>query len=226
MSLRPVTNSVFYGVILLGLLAVVLWVNFGPIRNGIKSERQSPTMQAVHVIGLAMYSYAQDHDGNYPPGKSSTEVFQNLVDSGYIVEPDIFYFLLPGKSAATSNQKLKPENVCWDFTAGATSHSPGVLPLIFTTGFRVTYTPGTAAVPLIRPYPGYVPPARTWIQWWNGEPVPRGEPGIAAFYINNSSRYNSLSTTANDGSISNFISSDFVSVGETYRQLAPDGALP
>jgi hypothetical protein len=194
-----------------------------PWNHGIFQARQGPQMQTAHAIGLAMYSYAHDHEGNYPSGKSSTEVFQALLDGDYATDPAIFYFRLPGKSAAAIGQKLKPENVCWDFTSGATIHSPVVLPLVFTTGYRVTYAPAAAAVPVIKPYPVYPMRVRTWAQWWRGEPAQKFTPGIAAFYISNSAKYNALTDS---DSVPAFISSDFVSVGETYRQLTPDGILP
>ena len=227
MRFFSVRTWMFHGAVLLGLFALVVCVVIGPIHHGIKHVRQSTSMRQAHIIGLALYSYAHDHGGNYPPGQSSTEVFQQLIDGGYVTYPGTFYLPMAGKSAAEGRQKLRPENVCWDFTAGATAHSPGVLPVVFTTGYRVTYMPGAAAVPLVQPYPVYIMPARTWAQWWNGNPKPFDQPGIGAFYLNNSAKYSALvSTLTSNASVPEFISPDFIPRGETYRQLTPNGPLP
>ena len=102
-----------------------------------------------------MYSYAYDNQGNYPDGKSSTEVFQKLLDEGYCTDPTVFFIPLSGKSEPIAGQKLKPENVCWDVTSGVDSSAPDGLPIVFTTGFKVTYIPGGTAVPIIYPYPPF-----------------------------------------------------------------------
>jgi len=86
-----------------------------PWNHGIFAARQSPNVQSGHAIGLALYSYANEHGGNYPSGVSSTEVFQILLDGGYATNPRIFYVPMPGKIDPQAGQKLKPENVGWDF---------------------------------------------------------------------------------------------------------------
>jgi hypothetical protein len=223
MKLRPIPNSIFYGMILLGLIPVVLFA-LGKLPIGVRTIVASPVMQPAHAIGLGLYSYANDHEGNYPPGKSSTEVFQVLLDGDYETDPSIFYQPMQGKRPAVAGEKLKPENVCWDYTVGTTTNSPGVLPLIFTTGYRVTYATGADAVPYMRGFSEKGDPIRTWTEWWNNVPDQRDPYGIAAFYINNSARYNKA--TAIGGSIPNFVSPDYKPDGKTYRQLTPDGVLP
>jgi hypothetical protein len=101
-----------------------------------------------------------------------------------------------------------------------TTHSPGDLPLLFTTGYQVTYAPGAAAVPFSRP----ALPGRTWAEWWNKVPEQKDAGGIAAFYVDNSAKYNNA--MAKGGSVPHFIPPDFVPDGKTYRQLTPDGVLP
>jgi hypothetical protein len=187
-------------------------------------------MQEGRQIGQVMFTYATNHNGVYPDGNSSTEVFQKLIDENYVSDPGIFFVPLPGKVKLVTGQKLKPENVCWDVTSGVDSNAPDGLPLIFMTGYKVTYAPGGSAVPIIKPYPQFGGP-RTWAQWWNGDrvqppPVPMS-PGIVAFYMGNNVRFMKFNTTANsDGSIPNFISPDFKPDGKTYRQLTPTGPLP
>ena len=226
MQLRPISNPVFYGVILLGLLSIVFCIIVVPINHGIIIDRQSAGVQEAHALGLAMYSYANDNNGNYPDGKSSTEVFQKLVDGGYVTDTSLFYIPAPGKIKALPGQKLKPENVCWDVTGGLTNNSPGELPLLFLTGYRVSYTPGGTAVPIAD---ATVLASRTWSQWRDGEPEPSRvfSDGADVFYVNNSAVYITR-TTAPDGTIAiqNFISADYKPDGKTYVQLTPDGPLP
>ncbi len=212
------------------LLFIFLCIVTPPMGGGIKKAPQSSSMQAAHALGLAMYSYANDNNQTYPDGKSSTEVFQQLLDGGYVTDPAIFYIPAPGKIKAERGQKkLKPENVCWDVTAGSsgglssTEHTE--LPLLFLTGYRVSYTPGGAAVPL----PKSDIAERTWTQWANGSPSLSAvfTEGAAVFYGNNSAKYANR-VTAPDGtsSIPNFVSRDYRPDGKVYRQLTPDGVLP
>ena len=186
-----------------------------------------PEMQIVRQIGQMMFSYSTDNTANnnsYPDGNSSTEVFQKLLDGGYCSDPSIFYIPLSGKTPAKPGQKLKPENVCFDVTSGIASNASDGMPLIFMTGYKVTYAPGGSAVPIIKPYPPYGEP-RTWSQWWPENPPP--SPGIAVLYKGNNAVFRILDPTVNaDGSISNFIPPDFDPKGKTYRQLTPDGPLP
>jgi hypothetical protein len=151
------------------------------------------------------------------------EVFQKLLDGAYITDPSIFYLPSPGKIKAQPGQKLKPENVCWDVTADIGPNDPDYLPVVFLTGYKITYSPGAAAVALARPYPQLRKPPRTWLQWRNGEPA--GVPGIGVAYKSNATRDFTLRQNP-DGSLRNFISPDFIAPsGKTYRQLTPDGPL-
>ena len=176
-----------------------------------------------HLIGLAMVAYADDNNGNYPDGKSSTEVFQKLMDGGYVTNPEIFYLPLPGKAKAQLDQKLlRPENVCWDVTGGASLKDAGDLPLFFITGFKVAYFPGGAAAPLAQ----YPPRQRSWIGWLDGEPVPVTpvQTWIEVHDVNASGKLMLSKPTSNpDGTIPNFIPADFDPTGKNYRQLTPDG---
>jgi hypothetical protein len=68
-------------------------------------------MQTSHALYIAMFQYAIDKDGVFPTGKSSTEVFQKLLDGGYVTDPALFCLPLRGKYPAEKGAKLKPENV-------------------------------------------------------------------------------------------------------------------
>jgi hypothetical protein len=168
------------------------------------------------MLALALFAYATDHDGNYPDGKSSTEVFQKLIAGSYITDPSIFYVASPGKLRASKNQKiLKPENVCFDVTSPVTQNSSDQLPLVFLTGFKVTYAPGGAAVPVIKPHPDYGSHS-----WFSGDHTFNG---IAVAYKGNNARF---AVWQRDFTIPNFVPLDFKPDGKTYRQLTPDGPLP
>ena len=214
------------------VVLVTLFILF--VFGGEPSSRpQTPanaSMQTARQIGQCLFSYSSDNTQNnnaYPDGNSSTEVFQKLIDEGYVTDSTVFYLPLPGKIKPLPGQKLKPENVCFDLTSGVDSNSPSGLPLVFMTGYKVTYAPGAAAVRLTKPYPQYYLKPRTWSQWWNNEHPDLAQFGIAVMYKGNEAKFMKLGTTVNpDGSIPNFIPPDFKPDGRTYRQLTPDGLLP
>jgi hypothetical protein len=206
-------------------LAILFGLALGPIGPGIKSPRENSTMQQTRQIGLMMFSYANDHEQQYPDGKSSTEVFQKLVDGQYCSGPSVFYIPRIGKTAALPGQKLKSENVCFDVTINLNASSSDQLPVVFTTGYRVDYIPGGTAVPL-KDSPQFNDDSR---HWWTleKEQAPWEDPGIAVAYKSNSARFLKLEFAPNgDQIISNFISPNYKPDGKTYQQLTPDGVLP
>ena len=174
--------------------------------SGIITTRSSPIMQEAHAIGRAMYAYANDHNGAYPVGKSSTEVFQQLIDENYAPDSTIFFdewLKIPGKTKARSNI-LKPENVSYDVTVPVNSDSSDLLPLVFSTGFRIHYVSGGSATPLF-----------PWAKEWTGIPV---------FYKGNNAVW-LRDDGQPDGMVTNFISTAFNPAGKKYVQLTPDGPL-
>lgn len=174
--------------------------------GGIRRMQQNAVMQVSRQIGLAMFAYATDYHGTYPTGKSSTEVFQKLIDENYISDPSIFWIKeMPGKRKATSN-RLKPENVCWDVTITVDGSSSDDVPVVFLTGYKVIYAPGAPAVPLFMSSKGRLP-------------------GMAVGYKSNSVKFiREASSPA--GIIPGFIPSSFAAGGKTYQQLTPDGPMP
>lgn len=164
----------------------------------------SAAVQNAKSIELAMFQYANDHDGAYPTGASSTEVFQKLINENYVSDPGLFWLALPGKTKATS-RTLKPENVAWDVTASVTNDSPDALPVVFLTGYKITYAPGASAEPLFKTPDGRLP-------------------GIAVAYHG----HNGLFIRAQDqsvGTVANVVPASFDSGGKKYQQLTPDGPL-
>ncbi|MCE0498368.1 MAG: hypothetical protein LV481_10535 [Methylacidiphilales bacterium] len=206
-------------------MAIIVLEIIAPGLGHLPRAFASLCVQQAHTITIAMSEYAYDHGGKYPAGNSSTAIFQKLLDGKYVTDPKLFYVPMAGKTEPISGQSLKPENVSWDITSGVDANSSEWTPLVFLTGYRVTYAPGTAAVPIIKPYPVFGK-RRTWTEWWNGEPLrPPYVPGIAVGYINNSAVYKVLQGNSNT-TTSDFIPSGFDPKGQIFQQLTPDGPLP
>ncbi len=216
----------------LRIFSVMLLLLFAAFRALIFYERepirQTNLVEQSRTINLLLFQYANDHDGKYPEGRSSTEVFQKLIDGGYIPEPgtgevdrevgpNIFYFPMPGKVKPVS-KTLKPENVCWDVTCCLDATAPDETPVVYITGYKVNYRTEGNAVPEKWP-------ARTWWGWLTAADYPRGF--IVTTYKSNSSH---LLEAAPDGSIPHFITppdregASFQPL--PYHQLTPDGSLP
>jgi hypothetical protein len=174
-------------------------------RAVVQQAREDAWVEQTRMLGMAFLSYAIDNNANFPDGKSSTEVFQKLIDGRYIADPAILILPIPNKTAALSGQKLKPENVCFDVTCCLDISAPDSLPLIYMTGYKIAYKPNGAAVPLAKTPPGGLPP------------------GLTVMYKNNSTRF-LRPTEGGDGSIPNFMPSDYPT-GKDYHQLTPDGAM-
>ncbi len=184
-----------------------------PSGHNPRIAKLSATLQTSSAIGHLLNQYAVDHQGHYPEGKTSTEVFQRLIDEKYVTDPQIFYARyidIPGKMKPQSDQ-LKAENVSWDVTCCVDQSSPDGLPVVFLTGYKITYQAGASAAPL-----GSAPLPRTWYQWAFGAPPTK--PFIAVCCKNMSAR---VKLADEDGSIPNFIPADFDPKGKVYRQLMP-----
>jgi hypothetical protein len=190
----------------------------------IKSAPENAVMQTAHGLAMAFFQYSVDNNGNFPDGKSSTEVFQKLIPT-YLTNPDLLYLPLPRKVRARTGEPLKPENVCWDVTGGVDSTDPDGLPLVFSTGYKINYVPGESAIPLIKPFPSHEFAHRTWWQWWHGYPEPSDHPGIAIGYKDMSSAFRVLTISNAGNSVPQFVPSSVDLRGKKFRQLTPDGTL-
>ena len=199
--------------IMLFSVMIVVGFLYGPVTRILEMrDYESSPLQTARIIGLSLYAYAADHNGHYPEGKTSTEVFQHLLDEEYVTDPQIFYasnVAMPGKTNP-QNGHLKPENVCWDVTCCVDASAPDTLPLVFLTGYKVTYQAGASAQPIVAFH------GRTWWQWFSRDRFWR--PFMAVHYKSNSAR--GIEAT-DDGSIPNFIPADFDPKGKVYRQLTP-----
>jgi hypothetical protein len=186
------------------ILALAVIFVFGiVVRNYLASEDSAylphgSKLRQVRWLGQVLDSYAKDNNGKYPTGKSSTDIFQQLLDQNYINDPTWFYFSMPGKTKPASN-KLNPENVCFDVTDGVLPDDSESLPLVVTTGYKIDYIPGGKAHPLVNSYPQR----------------------IDVYYRGNQA-FHKIGGT--DGIP--LIDPAFDPKGRTYRQLTPDGPLP
>lgn len=196
-------SGCLWAAIIVGIIGVLLipccaGVALGPITNGIKKAKESSAMQASRAIELAMFAYATDHNGVYPDGQTSTEVFQKLIDEKYVADSALFYIGgMQGKTKATST-KLTADNVCFDVTSGVAADSPQDVPVVFSTGYTVTYAANSKATP----DPGSQTPF----------------PGIAVAYKDSSARF---LAALSDGTVPHAIAPTFDPGTKTYRQLKP-----
>jgi len=199
---EPAEKKGCMGWVVLGLIAVAgliiwTWLGHGPIHRGIEEAHEIDGVTQAQAIVKAMHAYAADHGGAYPSGSTSTEIFQKLLDGHYVTGPETFFVLTGGKFPADSNQ-LDSRNVCFDVTAGASPKSPADLPLVFTTGFNVTYKPGVNAT--------------------HATDIVGILHGIAVGYNGGATHFRHA---ASDGTVPNVVPADFDAKGETYRQLEP-----
>jgi hypothetical protein len=206
------------GAFILFLLAV------GPMTTGIPPGKawHNIMMQQTRIISEAMLQYANDHQGNYPSGKSSTEIFQKLLDGKYVEDGSLFYVSMKGKTPPVARQSLKPDNVCFDVTSPVDIPAPDYLPLVFSTGYKVDYKQGASAFAM-------VPPQNKWFGLESligvSSRTDTVDPSDAIVICYKGPNACTIKADSN-GHISNFVSTNFNANGKTYRQLTPDGELP
>jgi hypothetical protein len=102
---RPL-GCVAKGLLVAAILSLLFVMALGPMPNGHVRAPENTTMQMARQIAVAMFQYSVDHDGKYPDGKSSTEVFQKLIDGNYVSDPAVFYVPLDGKAKPEASSKI------------------------------------------------------------------------------------------------------------------------
>ncbi|MEM1060033.1 MAG: hypothetical protein AAGK14_12355 [Verrucomicrobiota bacterium] len=120
-------------------------------------------LEQLRAVGAAMQAYAADHGGRFPAGENSTEVFNELIATGYL--EDHRMAMRGGKGHKSlldvvgggedeeptdpATTRLQSAEVAWDVTAvGASESAHPDLPLVFSTGHKVSYAPGSVPVPV------------------------------------------------------------------------------
>jgi len=232
---RPRPGCGWLTVIVVALMVLVLpKILIGPM-GGLHPALESAAMQTCRVLALAMFSYANDHDDRYPDGKSSTEVFQKLLDGNYISDPNILFVPLPGK-VRSSGSKLKPENVAYDVTTGVDGHSSDSVPIVFLTGFRLEYRSGGSAISRVKPFPSTAAPLSSWFnpfQHRDREVLPILFDGLPVAYTSNNAWFRQARSKEHPvqytpdgfGIVPDIIPFGLDLQGQTYRQLTPEGPL-
>lgn len=229
----------------MAIIALLLGIALGPTTGSISHARAASAMFIASTISQCMYRYSVDHHGQYPVGKSSTEVFIKLLKEGYINDPTIFYFSgTPGKSKPTLDfdsdhvdwgAVLKPENVCYDVTVPIDKDSPGDLPVVFLTGYKIIYAPGASALPLSSAMKdrqpcmavAYQNKTIAWFlrDFWTSRLFYSLGGYQGQYYVFDPQRTKLGGKVLSDGTITLFIPSSFNPAGKTYQQLTPNGPL-
>ena len=209
------------------IVMALFWLAMPTYMGGIQPPKDGGMRMQARVIADVMWAYAEDNY-RYPDGKSSTDVFQKLIDGGYLTDPGVLYLRLPGKRKGEPGRRLHPENVCWDLTTTPDGKIQYDVPLVYPTGYAVSYRAGAPAIPRVKPYPPYSD--RAVPSWWDqvhGWPLPNPVLGIGVADANGEISFLKLSQS-NDGSwsIPSFIPADFDSTRKAYQQLTPEGVLP
>jgi len=183
----------FIGFVIISMLTAIALPS---MTKAMAMAKQTAATQQARAISLMMLQYSIDNNA-YPEGKTSTEVFQKLLDGKYATDPAIFYFRMAGKTKPTSS-KLTPENVCFDVTSGAEPGSQDDVPLVFSTGYTLSYTAGASASPVA----GTVFPFK----------------GLAVCYKSNSAKFLKADS---DGTVPGVLPANFDPGTKTYTQLTP-----
>ncbi len=224
--------------VLVAFIVIILFgIVFGPTTGSIRKAQTLASVVSASAIAQGMQEYSTNHNGQYPTGKSSTDVFQKLIDEGYINDPTLFCWRTPrGESVIIApisiSNKLKSEDVCYDVTVPVDANSPDHLPVIFMTGYKVSYSPGGNAVPLFSAMKGRRKSmvaiyknkimAVFYRNYWFGS----GDYYIPGPYSLAYPQEGMLGgKVLSDATISNFIPIDFDPKGKTYVQLTPNGPL-
>ena len=182
--------------VVIGIIAILAGVALGPITSAIKKAQQSSGVQSAHAIGLAMYSYANDNQQTYPDksggGATAQDVARALLAGGYVTDATIFG--LSGDQSSTyvkitsstnTATSITQANISWDFLVnngnGVSSTGYPFCPLVWST---LSSTGGGTAPTTFNVTAG------TAITAIPGAQNPFGTAGVAVFYINNASAFN------------------------------------
>ena len=209
----------------IALFLFILVGIFGPRTGTIKSAQTSSCMFTLKVLMSALRQYALDHDGRYPTGRSSTEAFQKLLDENYVSDPGIFLGGFPRPMKIRGKQlKLEPEDVGYDLTVPLDIHSPDDVPVIFLTGYRITYAPHADAIPVSPLVIDRTPNMAVAYQnqWGDRMPWVYVKPTRLFDYKRERDHEDQV---LSDGTISRFIPSTFAAKDHFYQQLTPYGPI-
>jgi len=142
-----------FGVVIFVILGAVL---FAVAANYLKLHGTAHALENARTLDTLLAQYAAENDGAYPtgegtraPGKSAG-IALDLLQTQFTPNADIFAVGSTPRYEGTDKDyaDLGPENMSWDFTAGANTTTgirtdePETLPVFYTTGEAVDYRPG------------------------------------------------------------------------------------
>jgi len=203
--------------LLLGVTIVLAVVAVGPMRVELRTQRMARGVESARTLDTLLAQYATDNGGVYPVGEGtpaegkSEGIALDLLQNNYTPNADVFAVGSTPKyrGAAKDFADLAPENVSWDFTAGATATTgittaaPDVLPVLYTTGETVDYASA---------------PGRGLVLSPSGK-GPFGEEGVVVAYKGGDALF--ISAPGDPGAVPPaFISKSFTDTG-TYTQIKP-----
>ena len=195
------------GVFLFVILAGVL---FTVEANYLKLHSTEHALESARTLNTLLAQYATENDGLYPTGEGtraqgkSEGIALNLLQTQFTPNADVFAVGSTPRYSGTAQDfaDLAPENMSWDFTAGANAttgiktDAPDLLPILYTTGETVDYQRGKGVT-----------------LSGNG---PFGTRGMIIAYKNGSVALLSPTNSVTPG----FVSPDFKDTG-TYTQIKP-----
>lgn len=201
---------------LVTLSLVLATVAVGPMRMEIRIGRLARGVESARTLNTLLAQYATANNDVYPVGENTRAVGKSegialdLLQNEFTPNADIFAVgSTPRYSGNNSDYAdLAPQNISWDFTAGANTttgiaaSAPDLLPVLYTTGETVDYT-GANGHGLDLPLSGQGPFA-------NGGVLVAYKGGNVVF----------LPAVGSPAKASGFISPNFKDTG-TYTQIRP-----
>jgi hypothetical protein len=141
---------------LVALSLILVAVLVAVVSNYFKLRGTEHALESARTLNTLLAQYATDNDGVYPVGENtraegkSEGIALDLLVNNYTPNADIFTVGWTRRygGSAKDYADLAPENMSWDFTAGASAttgiktDAPDLLPVFYTTGQAVDYRPG------------------------------------------------------------------------------------
>jgi hypothetical protein len=142
-----------FGLVVLLIFATTLYYF---ISGYFKLHSTEHALENAKMLDLLLAQFATDNNDTYPvgegtraPGKSEGIALE-LLQNQFTPNPDLFTVGWTPRYSGNAKDyaDLAPENMSWDFTAGADSttgipaNAPDLLPVLYSTGQNVIYRPG------------------------------------------------------------------------------------
>jgi hypothetical protein len=146
------TQTVFAAIVFLLFAAVVI----AEVSSYLTLHGTAHALESAKTLDTLLAQYATENDGAYPTGEGthapgkSVGIALDLLQTQFTPNADIFAVGSTTRYAGTDKDyaDLVPENMSWDFTAGANTTTgiktdePDSLPVLYTTSEMVDYRPG------------------------------------------------------------------------------------